>query len=128
MSNSPLGIVRAALQAYADKDRATIESLIGADYHFTSPLDNHIDRATYFDHCWPNSEAIAGFNRIHEVENGDRVFIVYEGKTKAGKAFRNTEMHQVRDGKLIDTEVYFGWDLPHKAPRGGFVSQEKTDD
>jgi len=33
-------------------------------------------------------------------------------------------VHTVRDSKLIATEVYFGWDLPHKAPRGGFIDNE----
>ena len=32
--------------------------------------------------------------------------------------------HTVRDGKLIATEVYFGWDLPHAAPRGGFTENK----
>ena len=25
------------------------------------------------------------------------------------------------DDKLIDSEVYFGWDLPRRAPVGGFI-------
>jgi hypothetical protein len=24
-----------------------------ADFHFTSPLDNRLDRETYFRRCWP---------------------------------------------------------------------------
>jgi len=39
----------------------------------------------------------------------------------SGKRFRNCELHTVRNGKLVATEVYFGWDLPHKAAFGGFV-------
>jgi hypothetical protein len=31
------------------KDRAAIEKLIAEDFHFTGPLDNRIDRATYFN-------------------------------------------------------------------------------
>jgi ketosteroid isomerase-like protein len=121
MSKSPIEVVQRALQAYVNKDRAAIEALIGADYHFTSPYDNRIDRATYFDRCWPNSKHTAGFELIHEIADGDRVFVVYEGKTDAGKVFRNCEMHRVRDGELIETEVYFGWDLPHEAPEGSFI-------
>ena len=49
-------IARSAYEAYVTKDRAAIEKLIAADFHFTSPLDNRIDRATYFARCWPNSE------------------------------------------------------------------------
>lgn len=116
-------IVRAALQAYVDKDRAAIEKLIANDYHFTSPLDNSLDRATYFKRCWPNSQTMAAFTVIHEAANGAIAFVTYEAQTSAGKHFRNTEVHTVRDGQLVATEVYFGWDLPHKAPIGGFLKQ-----
>jgi hypothetical protein len=74
MQHDPLAIARASYQAYADKDRAAIEALIADDFHFTSPLDNRIDRKTYFTRCWPNSAMLAGFDFIHLVPHGDRVF------------------------------------------------------
>ena len=49
MPADPIVVARAAYQAYVEKDRAAIEALIAEDFHFTSPLDNRIDRATYFD-------------------------------------------------------------------------------
>ena len=55
MSNTALGIARACLRAYVDKDRAAIEALLDDDFHFTSPIDNALDRATYLQVCWPNS-------------------------------------------------------------------------
>ena len=118
---SPLTIVKAALQAYVDKDRPRMESLIADNYHFSSPLDNCIDRKTYFDRCWPNSEKMAAVEFINGAENGDTAWVIYEAR-HGGKRFRNVEMHRVKDGKLIETEVYFGWDLPHKATKGGFVN------
>ena len=121
MNLKPSDLARAALQAYVDKDRDSIEALLGKDYHFTSPLDNRLDRATYFRRCWPNSASMAGFECIHSVDSGGRVFVVYEATTEAGKRFRNTEMHVVRDGRIIATEVYFGWDVPHKARPGGYI-------
>ena len=30
-------------------------------------------------------------------------------------------MLTVRDGKIVEVEVYFGWNVPHPAPSGGFV-------
>ena len=121
MNKSPLAVARACLQAYVDKDREAIEALIAKDYHFTSPIDNALDRETYFKICWPNSKAMTGFDYIHQMEDGDRAFIVYEGHTKTGKAFRNSEVYTVRNGQLVATEVYFGWDLPHKARKGEHV-------
>ena len=119
---SPLAIVRACLQAYVDKDRSAIEALIAREYHFTSPIDNALDRATYFEICWANNQSIARFDFISGAETADRAFVVYEGHTTSGRVFRNCEMHTVRDGKLVSTEVYFGWDVPHKVQPGQHVN------
>jgi hypothetical protein len=97
---------------------------LAADFHFTSPIDNALDRATYLQVCWPNSAAMVGFNHIYEVGDGDRAFIVYEALTSTGKRFRNSEVYIVREGKLLATEVYFGWDLPHRVPQGAHVENE----
>jgi len=124
MTSRPLAVARGCLEAYVAKNRAAIEALIDKDYHFTSPIDNALDRATYFARCWPNSKEMTGFDYIYQAEDGNRAFIVYQGHKRGGKTFRNSEVHTVRDGKLIATEVYFGWDLPHQAPQGGFVENE----
>lgn len=118
----PLDIARRSYEAYANSDRPAIEALIADAFHFTSPLDNRINRATYFERCWPNNEAIVGFEFIHLVNHGDRVFVTYEGRNKGGKRFRNTEVLTIRGDQLIAAEVYFGWDVPHEAPPGASVS------
>jgi ketosteroid isomerase-like protein len=114
---------RRAYQAYVDHDRAAIEAVIGDDFHFTSPRDNRINRKTYFDRCWKNSDTITGFTFINLVSDGERVFVTYEGQRSNGKPFRNTEIVTVRNGKIVEVEVYFGWSIPHEAPAGGFVDQ-----
>ena len=75
MRDDVVAIARAGYRAYVDKDRAAIEALIADDFRFTSPLDNHIDRAAYFARCWPNSATIAKFDFIRRVADGERVFI-----------------------------------------------------
>jgi hypothetical protein len=124
-TNDPVAIARSAYEAYVAKNRAAIEKLIAADFHFTSPLDNRIDRASYVERCWPNSEWIDGFNFINLVRDGDRVFVTYEGHTTNGERFRNTEIVTARDGKIVEVEVYFGWSIPHKAKAGGFVEDNE---
>src|SRR3954469_9532777 len=69
-----VAIARAAYEAYVTKDRSALERLLAKDFHFTSPLDNRLDRETYFRRCWPNSKVIAGFDFVHLVMEGDRVF------------------------------------------------------
>lgn len=121
-----VAIARAAYEAYVAKHRAAIERLIAPDFHFTSPVDNQIDRETYFARCWPNSGQIADFKFIHLVADRDRVFVTYEGHRSDGQVFRNTEIVTVRDNQIIDVEVYFGWSIPHEAKLGGFL--EKSGD
>ncbi len=122
MPSDPLHIARAVYEAFVRKDRAAIEALIADDFHFTSPLDNRLDRATYFSRCWPNSASISAFDYIHLVPHDDRVFVTYEGTNTSGSRFRNTEILTIRGNQVIEAEVYFGWDLPHKAPAGRFVN------
>jgi ketosteroid isomerase-like protein len=121
MSMDPADIARATFLAYVRKDRTAIEALIAVDFRFTSPLDNGLDRASYFARCWPNSETITGFDFIHVVPDGERVFVTYEGQSSRGKRFRNTEILTIRDGQVHAAEVYFGWSIPHEAPEGAFV-------
>lgn len=118
-----VAIARASYDAYAEKDRAAMEALVAEDFHFTSPLDNRLDRATYFARCWPNSGMIDGYDFIHLVPEGDRVFVTYEGRSNAGQRFRNTEIFTLRGRQIVEVEVYFGWSIPHEAPAGGFTDR-----
>ena len=120
-------IARAAYEVYVTKDRAAIEELIADDFHFTSPLDNRLDRETYFRRCWPNSKMIKGFDLVNLVTDADRVFVTYEGRNTDGRRFRNTEILTIRDGYIVDVEVYFGWSVPHRAPQGGFVNEAEPE-
>lgn len=118
MTQSPADLARAMLAAFAAKDRAAAERLIAPDFTFTSPYDNAIDRAAYFEICWPNSAAIDGFDIVRVAEAGDTAVVTYVGHAKGGKRFRNTEALTFRDGLLVAVEVYFGWNEPHPAAAG----------
>ncbi len=119
-----LEIAKACLQAYVDKDRDAIEALIADDFHFTSPLDNALDRATYFDRCWPNSRSMQSATVSDQsADLGERAYVVYEAQAN-GKRFRNCEMHTARNGRMVSVEVYFGWNLPHPAAKGRFVEDK----
>lgn len=110
-------VVRGILQAYVDKDREAIEQLIAKDFHFSSPIDNRIDRDAYFRLCWPSSENMDDFEIVRMASDRDAVFVTYIG-TMGRRRFRNTEVHTLRDGKVVEVEVYFGWNVPHDVPAG----------
>jgi ketosteroid isomerase-like protein len=114
-------VARRSYRAYVDKDRAAMEQIIAEDFRFTSPLDNRLDRKTYFERCWPNCQSIAEFEFIGVVPDNDRVYITYIGRTDSGRRFQNTEVLTVRGAKIVEAQVYFGWSLPHPAPPGGFL-------
>jgi hypothetical protein len=53
---TPTQTARAIHQAHVRQDRAAAEELIAADLVVTSPLDDHIDRATSFTRCFPTAD------------------------------------------------------------------------
>jgi len=115
-------LVKASYAAHVDKDRAALERLLALDFHFTSPLDNRLDRKTYFARCWPNSERLRNFEFVHVASlDGETVFVTYVAANADGGRFRNTEIMILGDGKIKEVEVYFGWSLPHEAKPGGFI-------
>jgi ketosteroid isomerase-like protein len=126
MTQDIAAIARATYDAYVRKDRKALEALIADDFHFSSPIDNRLDRATYFELCWPNSDAIAEFEVVHLVTEGERAFVTYVGKRRDGGRFRNTEVLTVREGQLREAEVYFGWSLPHPAAAGTHLDDAAT--
>jgi predicted SnoaL-like aldol condensation-catalyzing enzyme len=57
------------------------------------------------------------FEIVRMASDGDAVFVTYIG-TMGGRRFRNTEVHTLRDGKVVEVEVYFGWNVPHDVAEG----------
>lgn len=123
MHNEPADVVRRYFAAWPARDRAAAEAVVADDFHFTSPLDNRLDRETFFARCWPNSETMAALDLKRVVADGATVFVTYELAEKDGYRFRNSEVLTVRGDQVSEVEVYFGWDLPHKAEFGGFVDK-----
>jgi ketosteroid isomerase-like protein len=106
-----LQLARDSYLAYESGDRRVLEELLSDDFTFYSPADPGIDRAAYFERCWPNSELIEAFEFKRLVEIGDEVVVTYESRKTDGSRFRNTEILAFDGGKIRRAEVYFGWDL-----------------
>ena len=106
-----LELARDCYGAYVSGDRALVEDLLADDFTFYSPADVGIDRTTYFERCWPNSENLAAFDFERLVESGDEVVVTYEATRTDGSRFRNTEVLTFDGDKIRRAEVYFGWNL-----------------
>jgi ketosteroid isomerase-like protein len=111
MTLDRLQLARDAYGAYESGDRSVIEDLLSDDFTFFAPPDPGIDRATYFERCWPNADQIESFEFKRLIESGDEVIVTYESAKTDGKRFRNTEVLTFDGDKICRTEVYFGWDV-----------------
>lgn len=108
MSNAD--VVRSLIQSYLAQDRQAAERLIADDFVFTSPQDDHIDRATFFERCFPASTQLATQQVLEIATTGDDgVFVLYEyDSITDGRRYRNTEFHTVREGQVAEIQVFFG--------------------
>ena len=106
-----LQVARACYGAYESGDRGVVEQCLADDFTFYSPADVGIDRARYFERCWPNAELIESFDLKRLIESGDEVVVTYESTKTDGSRFRNTEVLTFDGDKICRAEVYFGWNL-----------------
>jgi ketosteroid isomerase-like protein len=108
MPSSKADMIRAIFAAYMSNDRRVVEDALTDDFRFTSPYDDEIDKATYFERCWRNSDWI----ERHELEkifvDGNEAFVTYRCVAKGGKKFRNTEFFTFEGGRVKRIDVYFG--------------------
>jgi len=115
-------IIRTLFAAYLSNDRKAVEDAFGDDFHFTSPYDDKIDKATYFVRCWQVTDWI----ERHELERifveGDGAFVTYKCMAKGGKSFRNTEFFSFEGDKIKRIDVYFGATYQN----GAFVRQGES--
>ncbi|GAA0263557.1 hypothetical protein GCM10009539_57030 [Cryptosporangium japonicum] len=96
------------MAAYRAQDLDAASALLAADYVFTSPQDDHLDKATFLARCFPTADRFTEQEIVHVVDlGGGEVFLLYEYVVEGGR-YRNAEVSRVRDGLLIETQVFFG--------------------
>jgi hypothetical protein len=85
--------------------------MLTEDFVFSSPLDVGLDRAGYFERCWPGAGQGQQFDFVRVVQSGDEVIVTYEMTRTDGGRGRNTEILTFRGEQISKAEVYFGWNL-----------------
>lgn len=101
-------LVRKYFAVFHARDRASAEAMLSDDFTFSSPLDDKIDKAAYFERCWPNADHQSGLQLEKVFGEGDEAFVTYSCPRPDGTSFRNTEFFRTRDGQITQVEVYFG--------------------
>ena len=109
MIDSPKSVVEAAFRYYRSQDRDAAFSLYADHFSFTSPRDDHIDKVTFFERCFPTADRFTEHRLLH-VTPADRelVFAYYEYALTTGDRYRNVEAITVRDGRIQEVQVFFG--------------------
>jgi ketosteroid isomerase-like protein len=97
--------------AFAAGDRDAVEGILTDDFVFSSPVDVGLDRAGYFERCWPGAGQSQRFEFVRLVERDDEVIVTYEMTRRDGRRGRNTEILTFDGDRISSAEVYFGWDL-----------------
>jgi ketosteroid isomerase-like protein len=109
MPPSNADTVRAFFKSYLAQDRAAADRLVAEEFVFTSPQDDHIDRAAFFERCFPTADRFKAHELLAVVPTeGDDVFVLYEYELEGGRRHRNAEVITVRDGRITESQVFFG--------------------
>jgi ketosteroid isomerase-like protein len=101
-------IIRQLFAAYLSNDRKAVEAAFSDDFRFTSPYDDEIDKATYFERCWRVPDWIELQTLETIMVEGEAAFVTYRCVAKDGKSFRNTEFFSFDGDRIRRIDVYFG--------------------
>lgn len=101
--------VLAQLTAYREQDQEAAERLLDDGLSFTSPQDDHIDKATFLERCFPTADRFERqeVSLLREIEPG-LVVLRYIASLDDGTVFSNMELSRVVDGRITEIRVYFG--------------------
>jgi hypothetical protein len=97
--------------AFAAGDREVVDGILAGGFTFSSPIDVGLDRAGYFERCWPGAGQGQQFKFVRLIEHGDEVIVTYEMTRQDGGRGRNTEILTFNGDRITAVEVYFGWNL-----------------
>lgn len=102
-------LARGYFLAFQAVDRAAMEALLADDFTFTSPWDDHIGRARYFEHCWPHAGEFRFRQPMRVFVDGDEAVVIYETEGKQGGTFHNAELLRFAGDRIRSIDVFFGF-------------------
>lgn len=111
LEKAHIQIAKGFFKAFASGDRSFIEKHMADDFTFSSPPDPLLDRAGYFERCWPYPGQGWEFDFVRAIEFSDTVVITYEQKLDNGTRGRNTEVFTFAGDVVKRVEIYFGWEV-----------------
>ncbi|MET0860825.1 MAG: nuclear transport factor 2 family protein [Microbacterium sp.] len=108
MSTSSTDTVAQFMRAFQEQDRPTAESLMADDFVFTSPQDDHLDKAQWLERCFPTADHFDSASTTLQLLEADGLVLHRYEYRVDGTRYRNVEASRVIDGQVHEVEVYFG--------------------
>jgi ketosteroid isomerase-like protein len=109
---SPIDVVRRFYVAYQEQDLETARELLSDHVTFTSPQDDHLDKAAYLERCFPTASRFV-WTDVREAVEAEPGLVVwrYRYELQDGGRFSNVEEIRVHDDQVVEIRVYFGGPL-----------------
>src|SRR5690348_13648142 len=85
-------LARRMYEAFPAGDRDFFEKHLADEFTFSAPPDPLLDRAGYFERCWPSAGRGNRYEIVRLIEAGNEVVVTYESETSTGRRGRNTEV------------------------------------
>lgn len=101
-------IVQQYFQAWERNDRQLLERLLADDFTFTSPYDDAIDKADYWENCWSGCRCIQHYQIEDITELDHAAYVRYVCHLVGGRGFKNAEYFRFEGEKVAEIEVFFG--------------------
>lgn len=109
LSSQTEQLIRDYYGAWEKGDWNVLNSMLTADFTFSSPNDDHDSKSVFHSRCWaPNVKLIGHFDLQQIAGSGDDVLVMYVLHTKNDKEIENIEYIHMRDGKVASVRCYFG--------------------
>lgn len=102
--------VRGLFAAYLANRKDEVSDMLTEDFTFSSPNDDHINKATYFERCWPQPPAFSAIHIERILLEDNEALVRYRADKRDGGAFRNVEVIRFHGDRIASVEVYFGRD------------------
>lgn len=108
MEGRRAAFIRRLFDCYHRRDRDGLAAMMTEDFRLATPYDESIDKARYFELCWPASAQVRE-NVIERIfEEDDAAYVTYRCTTVDGLVFRNTEFFSFAGEQVRAIDAYFG--------------------
>lgn len=99
--------IRSFYLGWETKDWDKIAHTLTADFNFTGPNHDGLNRDDYKEKCWPMASAVGTYDLLTVMEKGNEAFARWKCPID-GKVVTNTEYFVFSGGKIQKVEVYTG--------------------